>query len=125
MNILPLISIEPVNSEPLLGDTTTNPKLGETDAVTEPDAILGAAAACTFVNWEPSPMNVNAFTLPLTSTLPVNWDPNWEPVNWVSTLNPNTGDTDAVIEPDLISVDINASSVNAERGIFLKYCPSP
>ena len=54
-DILPLILTEPVNSEPLCGDNTTNPKLGDTDAVTEPDAILGAAAACTFCSWEPSP----------------------------------------------------------------------
>ena len=45
-------------------------------------------------------------------------------VNGVITTNPKSGDTDAVTEPDLISVDINASSVNAERGMFLRYCPS-
>ena len=33
---LPLTSTEPVNSEPLLADTTTNPKSGVTDAVTLP-----------------------------------------------------------------------------------------
>jgi len=38
----------------------------------------------------------------------------------VVTLKPSSGFTDAVTEPDLISVDINASSVSAERGIFLK-----
>ena len=55
-DILPLMFTEPVNSEPLCGENTTNPKSGETDAVTEPDAILGAAAACTLVNCEPSPI---------------------------------------------------------------------
>ena len=30
---------EPVNIEPLFGDVTTNPKLGDTDAVTDPDLI--------------------------------------------------------------------------------------
>ena len=49
-DILPLIFTEPVNSEPLSGENTTNPKFGDTDAVTEPDAIFGAAAACTFVS---------------------------------------------------------------------------
>ncbi len=29
-------NIEPVNVEPLASDSTTNPKFGETDAVTEP-----------------------------------------------------------------------------------------
>ena len=69
-------------------------------------------------------MNVKAFTEPLTSTLPVNWEPIWEPVNRVVTLNPKSGDTEAVTLPLLISVDINASSVNAERGMFLKWVPT-
>ena len=67
--------------------------------------------------------------LPDTETEPVNWDaidavnipssPN-EDVNGVITTNPKSGETDAVTEPDLISVLISASSVSAERGIFLK-----
>ena len=40
-NTLPVTSIEPVNSEPLSADFTINPKLGDTDAVTEPDLISG------------------------------------------------------------------------------------
>ena len=57
----PLISTEPVNSEPLFADSTLNPKLGETDAVTEPDEILGDAAAVTFVIYVPSP-NIKSLT---------------------------------------------------------------
>ena len=66
--------------------------------------------------------------LPDIETEPVNWDaidavnepssPN-DDVNGVNTTNPKSGDTDAVTEPDLISADINASSVSAERGMFL------
>ena len=48
-----------------------------------------------------------------------------EPLATDSTLNPKFGATDAVTLPLLISVDINASSVNAERGISLRYLPSP
>ena len=44
-------------------------------------------------------------------------DSSTEEVNGVKTLKPSTGLTDAVTEPDLISADINASSVRAERGI--------
>ena len=44
-------------------------------------------------------------------------------MNAVSTLNPYSGETEAVTEPDLISVDINASSVNAERGISKNNLP--
>ena len=54
-------------------------------------------------------------------TLPV----NSEPLSADFTTNPKLGDTDAVTLPLLISVDINASSVNAERGISLRYLPSP
>jgi hypothetical protein len=35
-------------------------------------------------------------------------------------MNPKLGDTDAVTDPDLISVDINASSLRAFLGIFIK-----
>ena len=66
---------EPVNCEPLMGEVTTKVLPLDTDAVAEPLAIKGAAAACTFVNCEPSPINVNALTLPLTSIEPVNSEP--------------------------------------------------
>ena len=90
-----------------------------TDAVAEPLAINGAAAATTFVINLPSPNRKSvALILPLTSIEPVNLEPISEPVNGVITLNPYSGLTDAVTEPDLISVLISASSVRAERGIF-------
>ena len=40
---LPSTDIEPLNVEPLSAEFTTNPLLGETDAVTEPLAILNAS----------------------------------------------------------------------------------
>ena len=55
-------------------------------------------------------------TLPLTSIEPV----NSEPLSADFTMNPKLGDTDAVTDPDLISVDNNASSVSAFLGMFLK-----
>jgi hypothetical protein len=42
------------------------------DAVAEPEAIRGDAAASTFVKLEPSPKKVNASILPLTFIEPVN-----------------------------------------------------
>ena len=103
---------------------------GFTDAVTEPLAIFVDTSDGTFLNPLPSPtnepenepLNAKAFTLPLTSTLPVNWEPTAEPVLSVSTLNPWLGDTDAVIEPDAI---LNASPVKAERGMLNNPPPSP
>ena len=74
--MLPLTSIEPVNSEPIsepvLAVVTTILSPLATDAVAEPLAINGDAAACTFVICEPSPIKKNALNEPLTSTLPVN-----------------------------------------------------
>ena len=84
-NILPLTLILPVKVEPRSGDTTTNPKLGDTDAVTEPDVILGDSTDGTFFNLLPSPSKEPlkliptkfiAVTEPVTSTLPVNSEPN-------------------------------------------------
>ena len=48
-DIEPLMSTEPVNSEPLSADVTTKPKSGRTDAVTEPLAINGDCCDVTFV----------------------------------------------------------------------------
>jgi hypothetical protein len=48
--------------------------------------------------------------------LPLKYAPNSNDF----TTNPLSGDTDAVTDPDLISVDIKASSDNAFLGIFLK-----
>ena len=43
-NILPLTSIEPVNSEPLCADSTLNPNWGETEAVTLPLEIRNTSS---------------------------------------------------------------------------------
>ena len=69
---------EPVNSEPLSEDLTTNPKFGETDAVTLPLAI-NADNNASSVNAErgisnnplPLPVNIEADTLLLNSAEPV------------------------------------------------------
>ena len=53
--IEPDVFIEPVNSEPLIGAVTTNESPLATDAVAEPLEIRGAAAACTFCRFDPSP----------------------------------------------------------------------
>ena len=135
------------------GVITLNPSSGFTEAVTEPDLISVLISASSVradfgirlkyvpsaYMYEPESINKPPLTsdtkiLPLTDTEPVKCDaidavnapasPN-EDVNGVVTTNPSTGETDAVTEPDLISNDMRASSVNAERGIFLKYLPSP
>ena len=46
----PLILTLPLNVEPLSIEVTKNPVSGATEAVTEPDAIFGDAAATTFCN---------------------------------------------------------------------------
>ena len=84
---LPLISTEPVNSEPLAADCTTNPLFNDTDAVTEPVAILTASCDIAEIgmlnNPLPSPLNKDDDILPLTSIEPVNSEPCC-----ASTLNP-------------------------------------
>ena len=76
---LPLISTEPVNSEPLAVDSTLNPNCGVTDAVTEPVDICvvtktSSANADNGIlnNPAPSPLNSDADTEPDILTLPVN-----------------------------------------------------
>ena len=72
-----------------------------------------------FLNPCPSPIIIEPLStvkLPVILTLPV----NSEPLSKDITLNPKLGDTEAVTEPDLISVLISASSVRAVLGIFLK-----
>ena len=58
---------------------------------------------------------------PVTNKEPV----NCEPLSAEITLNPKSGDTDAVTEPDLISVEINASGVKAALGILNNRSPLP
>ena len=124
---LPLTSTLPVirvplwksKPEPVAPVVTINVSPLATDAVADPLAINGDAAACTFVINLPSPTknpSLDNVRLPLTEILPL----NWEPLSCDWTLNPKLGLTEAVTEPDLISVETNASSVNAERGMFLK-----
>ena len=124
ISTLPVTLILPVNSEPIPEDSTLNPLVESTDAVIEPVAILVAiwGGTVTLINLLPSPSKKNALTLPLTLTLPVNWEPIPDPVAGVSTLNPKFGDTDAVTLP----LDIlGESPVNAERGILYNPLPSP
>ena len=83
----------PVNWEPLWDDSTLNPKLGVTDAVTEPLAILNNSndnADCGISN-NNLPLPLNAEPL-LASILPpvINKEPvNWEPNSADITLNPS------------------------------------
>ena len=72
----PLTNNEPVNCEPLSIDSTLNPYSGETDAVTEPLAILNASsesADCGILNNPlPSPVIIpSTVKEPVTSTEPV------------------------------------------------------
>jgi hypothetical protein len=53
--IEPDVTNEPVIIEPLTGDVTMKVSPLATDAVAEPLDIRGAAAACTFSKFEPSP----------------------------------------------------------------------
>ena len=110
----------PVNSEPLIVFTINlSPSL--TDAVAEPLAILGATVDGTLINWEPSPTKNCATTLPLTSTEPL----NSLPLCVDSTLNPKSGETDAVTEPLAINADNSASGERAALGISNKPAPLP
>ena len=64
----PLTSIEPVNSEPLSGEITTNPKSGLTDAVTEPDANVvdvnaSGANAVLGISNNPAPLPLKILPL--------------------------------------------------------------
>ena len=118
---LPLTTTFPINLEPLSTEVTTNPIFGATEAVTLPLDIKVAVNAGILNNWEPSPIKNDEDTLPLTTTFPI----NVEPLSTELTTNPVFGATDAVTEPDLISVDINASDVKAERGISDNPLPLP
>src|SRR5210317_316621 len=143
-----------VDAEMLLsnvaGTFTSNPKLGEIDAVAEPEAILGespeSCAAGILNNPLPSPWNSDAVidsetnSEPLilvlspnsisdTSASPGVWSAftNKPPVIVVNvfTFIPPSGLRDAVTEPVAIKFDNNASGANAERGISNNPCPLP
>ena len=132
MVILPLTKILPLNLEPLAIEVTTNPVFGDTDAVTEPDFIsvdinASSVKAERGISDNPlplplkNPLPVGIVILPLTRILPLKVEPLTNEV----TKNPLSGDTEAVTEPDLISVDVSASSVKAERGIPNNLAPLP
>ena len=132
------------------GTFTWNPKLGEIDAVAEPEAILGespeSCAAGMLNNPLPSPWKSDAVidsdinTEPLILVLSPNSisDTSASPgvcsaftnnppvivVN-VFTFIPPFGLREAVIEPVAIKFDSNASGANAERGISNKPSPLP
>ena len=103
---------------------TTNPKFGEIDAVAEPDAInvLTNASGVSAV------LGISNSLAPLPLKEPVcSWisPKKVEPLSNEVTTKPPSGVTDAVIEPVTISVDNNASSVSAERGISNNFSPLP
>ena len=111
INLIPAFAnILPVNLEPNKDDFTSNPTLGATDAVTEPDAInvVKSASGVNAVlgisnNLAPLPEKDEPeliSTLPVTLILPV----NSEPIPNDSTLNPLDGSTDAVTEPVAILI---------------------
>ena len=88
------------------GALTNKPVFGAIDAVAEPLAIRFDTKDCILsadngILNNPSPLPLKyplpdgIFILPLTNKLPV----KVEPLNDDSTLNPNSGETDAVIEP--------------------------
>ena len=71
------ILILPLKSEPLSNDATLNPKLGDTDAVTLPLAILTVSpdiADCGISNNPlPLPLYMDAVKLPSTFVSPINF----------------------------------------------------
>ena len=113
--------IEPVNSEPLSTEFTLNPNTGDTEAVTEPLDIFGAAAAWTFCRFEPSPKYVVAVIEPLTVTEPLNSEVTGFTPSPCTLKNPS-GSTDAVIEPVKIR---DESIARFAISIFVSPLPSP
>ena len=128
-DIFPLTNKLPVNLLPTIGDVTTNPKLGVADAVTEPlnifDVSKSEIAESGISNkFLPLPLNeplLKNIPAPLTNKLPL----KREPLATDVTTNPILGDTDAVTDPDLISVVNKASGVNAVLGILNNLAPLP
>ena len=118
----PLTSIEPVNSEPLSGEITTNPKSGLTDAVTEPDANVvdvnaSGANAVLGISNNPAPLPLKILPL-LKKILPL----NVEPLTTDLTKNPSASLTDAVTLPLAILLMLND---NADSGMLNKFSPLP
>ena len=134
------ISKSPSNEPDVL---TTNPKFGETDAVTEPDAILNESSVSAvlgmFLNWEPSPANepekdaVTSLAIIISafiSSTSISSDTTNEPVIFappnivvnVFTSKPLFGEIDAVAEPLAILLISNAK---ADSGISNNPTPLP
>ena len=131
----------PLNTEPLPNETppltksdelnsalsvpsNLNPKLGSTDAVTDPLVINVDKSASSVIadlgmlnKFAPLPLNepVCNFISPK----------NVEPLSIEVTTSPSLGETDAVTEPLTITLDNKASCVSAERGISNKSAPLP
>ena len=109
---------------------TTNPKLGETDAVTLPLVILliSNANADSGISNNPSPLPLKnplpdgISIFPLAIKEPLNSEVT-EPVP--STLKNPSVDKDAVTEPVVIRFERSASSTSAVLGISNKSLPEP
>ena len=120
--------ILPVNVENIF---TSNPLFGEIDAVAEPDLILvrsKSLRAETGISNNRSPLPekdepevISIPLAPLTKREPVNCEPLWDDC----TLNPKSGEVEAVTLPLAINVATNASGVKAERGILNNFSPLP
>ena len=131
----PLISFASIDSDTnneelnsaLSAPKNLKPTSGSTDAVAEPLAILGESPAKFEIgilnNPLPSPVYIPSsnVTPPLTNKEPV----NCEPLSNDSTLNPVSGDTDAVTEPLSKDVAISVSVANADNGISNRLAPLP
>ena len=84
----------------------------------EPNVLSsGADKVCNVVNPSTSKL-VSIIVEPVICTSPI----NREPLSIDSTTNPSSGVTDAVTDPDAI---LNASPVNADRGISNRCLPEP
>ena len=109
----PLMFTLPLNVLPLFIEVTNNPVSGDTDAVTLPLTIRNTSLAnadCGISNKPlPLPLNIDADTVFVKN-------------DGTFTLNPSTGEIDAVAEPLNICVESIAKLANV---IFDKYLPSP
>ena len=124
----------PKKVEPLSIEVTMNPFSASTDAVTEPltnifdvsdtndsiDCCASDESAENGISLNFSPLPLNAEPLStLTSPIKV------EPLSTEVTINPSSGETEAVTEPLTINDDNNASGVRDAFGISNKLAPLP
>ena len=137
LNAEPLSTLtSPKNVEPLSIDVTMNPPLGETDAVTEADAINDEPiASCAAIVSAERGISLNFSPLPLNEPV-CSWisPKKVEPLAIDVTINPFSASTEAVTLPltnifdssdtnDVI--DCCASVESAENGISNKFSPLP